>query len=147
MSSIHLPTQHLKPIPFQISQTGLSCLKDDQWRLRWFLSNQSEASLRTGPPAWRHNFNKDNNRPACSQGHLEGCLRFLLPIVVLYPTRKDSLQSFKDSDNGLLLSFNSQNIKAKSDWTNPLSCLLWQHQIKKLCSPERYLIRSFECQC
>lgn len=29
----------------------------------------------------------------------------------------------------------------------PLSCLLWQHQIKKFCSPERYLIHSFECQC
>lgn len=78
-------------------------------------------------------------------------------MKLLYPTRKYSLRSFKDTDNGLLskkslpsrfLSFHSQNIKSQ-EWfgQTPLSCLLWQHQIKKFHSPERYLIHSFECQC
>lgn len=53
----------------------------------------------------------------------------------------------KRSLSCLLLSFNSQLIKGP-EWYRqiPLSCLLWQYQIKNSVA-ERYLIRSFECQC
>jgi hypothetical protein len=54
----------------------------------------------------------------------------------------------KKSLHSGFLSFNSQNIKGP-EWYRqiPLSCLLCQYQIKKFCSPQRYLIHSFECQC
>ena len=53
----------------------------------------------------------------------------------------------KTSLSCLLLWFNSQHIKGPKWYRQiPLSCLLWQYQIKKFCSPERYLIHSFECQ-